>query len=208
MRLQAAADSACEATPVRNKGSALLLSALIDNQSGAPARLCLWEQNLNRCAVFASPIPSGRGWKHYVTTVTVSPGTRSLELYAYADGSSAPGQTTTVEYADILVHRLPTSYPVLIARPGRDPSPTRMQLRVIPVGFGPYWTGPRGDHVRVDGLLDGWLGTPADVSAPLRYRYDTAVRVSQYLSLLAGGITILLITSLLWDIRLRRRRRL
>lgn len=205
MRLQAGTDSACEATPVSYQGGTLLLSALIDDQGGAPARLCLWEQNLNRCAAFASPLPTGPGWKQYRTEVKVDPGARSLVLFAYADSTFA-GQTTTIDYADIRVNRLANSFPVLIARPTGDPAPTREQLRVSPLGFGSYWTGPAGDHVQVDGLLDGWLGTPAQISAPLLYRYESAVRVSQYLSIAAGGVSVVLIITLFGEVALARRR--
>lgn len=195
MRLSAEADSACESTPVSYQKGPLLLSALIDDRGGAPARLCLWEQNLNRCAALASPIPTGPGWKQYRTEVTVDPGTKSLVLYAYAD-STFRGQRTTVDYADIRVNRLIDSFPLLIARPTQNPSPPPEHLRVSQLGFGPYWTGPTGDHVQVDGLLDGWLGTPAQISAPLRYRYDRVVRSSQLLSITAGGLSVILILTL------------
>lgn len=205
MRLHAGADSACEATRVNYHGGTLLLSALIDNQAGTPARLCLWEENLNRCAALASPMPVGPGWKRYQTEVRVDPGTTSLRLFAYADSTSS-GRATTVDYADVHVNQMVDLVPVLIATPNRHSPPARVQLRVTPLGFGPYWTGPGGDHVRVDGLLDGWLGTPAEISPPLVYRYDTLVRASQLLSLVAGVVNALLSVSLLATKALARRR--
>lgn len=204
MRLHAATGSACEATPVRHGRGTLLLSALIDDRKGAPANLCLWEQGLNRCATLTSPMPQGRGWKHYETEVTIDPGTRALTLFVYAAAPESRGYSTTIYYADISIHQTPP-YPVIVTRlTGVYP---KRVLRVVPVGFGSYWTGPGGDHVRVDGLLDGWLGTRTEIRGSLRYRYEMAFRGSQYASLAAAGASIVL-GMWLWGTRVLRRRKL
>ncbi|HEV2035679.1 MAG TPA: hypothetical protein VGU71_16050 [Candidatus Dormibacteraeota bacterium] len=201
LQLSATADSACESQMLAWQGGPLFLTLMIHAVEGSPPRLCLWEFGAGRCASLPN-IPQTTGWSEFRATVTPDPGTSAISLFLYAD-VNGPGSRTVNEYANVRVVEVP-ALPTfaLLANPDGPPASFR-QLVVHRSTFSSQWQGSTGgEHVMVDGMLNGWL-VPLGSSDRFvaSYRAAGVFRASEWISLLA-----LLITALfpvwLWLIRL------
>jgi arabinofuranan 3-O-arabinosyltransferase len=193
LALSANADSACEVRPLAWRTGSLLVSLWVRSVSGAGPRMCLWQEPIEECAAM-SPLPSRSAssrWYHYQAIVTPAPGTRSLSLFLYADVYT-PGAPTTNEYSDVVVRRCPVLLqPAIVATPRGHERPVSA-LYTVGESFSPNWIGPPGDqHVKVDGLRDGWLG-PNSGADPPRFSLSSWYLLSRLASLLAAGLLLAL----------------
>jgi arabinofuranan 3-O-arabinosyltransferase len=191
--LSANADSACEWRSLAWRSGPLFLSLWVRNVNGAAPRMCLWQIPIKACAAM-SPLPTSTSlsrWYHYQTIVTPDTGTRRLMLFLYADVYTA-GALTVNEYSDVVVRRSPVVLqPVLVATPRRHELPVTA-LYTTGDSFSPDWVGPPGDqHVKVDGLRNGWLG-PRSRYVPPRFGPSSWYLLSRYASLLAVGLLLAL----------------
>lgn len=202
LRLRASEDSACEVTPVAWGGGSIALSLWARSLTGAPPRICVYEQGPNHCAAIPA-IAGGHGWFHVQDVVTPHPGTMALSLFVYAD-SLVAGHRTITEYADVQAHAVPLITPVVLARPAYPGRPA--YLRQSASAYSNRWSGPAGaTHVEVDGLRNGWLGSPDALAGDVYYRNAGVVLAAGAVSL----ATVLGLAALLasWAWRSRRRLR-
>lgn len=167
----------------------VLVNLWVRDVTGGPPSLCLWEFGPNRCATFP-PLPAGAGWRRYQAIVTPDPGTTSLSLFLYA-AVSIPGQSAADEYAGVEVEAVPTTTPLIVLATPLHAAVRPPSLLVSGDGYGAGWLGPsHTDHVLVDGLRNGWLGTAIGSPTPIRYvpaRWDV---LSRWVSLV--GLVLLL----------------
>lgn len=192
LRLQASTGSACEATPVRWNGGTFLLSLWVRHLGGATPRLCLWESALRRCSAQTPTLASSSSWVHVQDVVSPNPAAGTLSLFAYAD-VLLPGQTTTNEYAGVTAYRLPAAgRAVLLATP-RNPRSAVSRLQISDSSFSPSWVVPRGRHVLVDGLRNGWV-LPTSRHSPVAPSFIPAAwdRGAQLVSATAAVILVAL----------------
>jgi hypothetical protein len=194
LALSAAADSACEMRPLAWRSGPIFVSLWARGISGAGPRMCLWQRPIEHCAAMPPlpPSPASGQWYHYQAIATPDPGTRSLSLFLYADVYTH-GTATANEYSDVVVRRSPVLLqPVVMATPlGRGhPAPA---LSAGSEGFSSDWIGPpRAQHVKVDGLRNGWLG-PHEADGPPRFSLSSWYRLSRQASLIAVGILLALL---------------
>lgn len=175
LRLRASVDSACESTKLRWRGGSLLLSLSVRNLGGAPPRICVWEAARRRCAAGTPVLPASAKWTHVQAVLTPNPAAGPLELYVYAD-TLTTGQVTVNEYANVAAHPIRrVGQLAFLATPNR---PVARDLRVTDSSYTRTWSAPRGRHVLVDGMRNGWLldageapGGPARF-APARLDHD------------------------------------
>ena len=191
LALSAHADSACEVRSLAWRSGPLFVSLWVRNVSGAAPRMCLWETPIDKCAAM-SPLPPNSAssqWYRYQAIVTPDPGTRSLQLFLYADVYT-PGTPTTNEYSDVVVRRSPVALqPVVVATPRGHERPAPA-LYTVGESFSPDWIGPPGDQrVEVDGLRNGWLG-PHSRNDALRFGPSSWYLLSRVASLLAAGLVL------------------
>ena len=193
LALSADADSACEVRPLAWRSGRLFVSLWVRNISGAGPRMCIWETPIKVCAAMP-PLPSSPDhsrWHHYQAIVTPDSGARSLSLFLYADVYKH-GLLTANEYSDVVVRRSPVPLqPVVVAtrRKRQRPAPA---LYTVGGSFSPEWIGPNEEqHVRVDGLRNGWLG-PRSRDVPLRFGPSPWYLLSRFASLLAAGFLLAL----------------
>ncbi|MST32785.1 hypothetical protein GHK86_08630 [Acidimicrobiaceae bacterium USS-CC1] len=181
LRLRASTDSACESTTLRWPGGPLLLSMWVRNLGGAPPRICVWETARRHCAAGTAVLPDSSTWTHVQAVLTPNPAAGSLRLYAYAD-SLAPGQATVDEYAGIAAYPVRRVGPLaLLATPDRT---VLRDLRLADSSYTSAWSAPRGRHVLVDGMRNGWLpdagGAPG---GPVRFAPARLEREADLVSL-------------------------
>jgi len=189
LNLGALLDTACEQQPLTWKGGSLVLSMSVRNETGPPPRVCVYESAVNRCAT-ASTLPTSAGWMSYSSIVSPDPGTRGLTLYLLADGSGT--QTPSLDqFAEVRVRELPIAPPNLdlVATPASGSAAT-VHLVVQDEAYDERWSAPgSATHVRVDGLLNGWLTPdPGPVTAGITYGPDASIALCNALSLNAGLI--------------------
>jgi arabinofuranan 3-O-arabinosyltransferase len=196
LELAASFHSACVSAALDWKGGPLLLSLMIRHVSGSAPRLCLWETGPEKCALLPT-IPDQRGWFQYHSPVTIDPGTTAINLYLYSDGGVANARTIN-DYAKvglIEVASLPAF--ALLASPDL-PSTASPQLVVVHSTYSTAWEGSRGEHVIVDGMLNGWLVQDQSQRFSTRYRPTMVVLAAQLLSLaLAAGSLLFVIRHLI-----------
>jgi arabinofuranan 3-O-arabinosyltransferase len=216
-RLGAREHSACVALPVGRvqRRAPLLIQLSYRSVSGSPPRICLWQVGPRRCARLPKLLGSP-GWHSLEATVTPRAGTRSLQLFLYADGASR-GRTVT-EYREIAINRPRPVIALGVAPLGALPkvsyrrvAPYEFRVRVedarrpflLAVGetFAPGWrieaegrdaTGL--DHVRVNGYANGWR-------VPWRGTYEATVTYGpERLARWAGRIDLVVIplVAVLW----------
>lgn len=103
-RLGARDHSACVTLPLGNvqPRAPLLIQLSYRSVSGSPPRICLWQAGPRRCAQLPRLLGSP-GWHTVEATVTPRAGTRSLQLFLYADGDG--GSRTVTEYREIAINR-------------------------------------------------------------------------------------------------------
>jgi hypothetical protein len=207
LRLSASLDSACEHQTLDWQGGPLLLSLMIRGLQGAPPRVCLWETGPERCASLPA-IPEGTGWSTYRASVSPDAGTTALTLHLYADAYVVGGRTVN-EYANVQVVEVPAlpSFALIADQLGEPRSP--VQLVVLHDSFSTNWQGSRGQHVLVDGMLNGWLMPTEPRVFLAHYRPAAAFRAAGWISL-ATLLAILAFPALAWIARIigRRLRRL
>jgi hypothetical protein len=197
LRLSSSRGSACESQVLDWRGGSVLISLLIHPVEGAGPRICLWEYGPERCASLPD-IPLKKGWSVYRASATPDAGTRALNLSLFADANSAVSRTTN-EYADVRILEvkvLPTF--ALLADPVGQPTPP-LQLVLAHSSFSPDWgISPGGDHVLVDGLLNGWLVPTGPQQFTTFYMPGIRFSAAGWMSLAtAVGILLLSIWSLI-----------
>lgn len=198
LELAARRDSACESSRIAGtSGGAMLLSLQVRHVVGAPPRICLWEANLGHCATAPPKLSVASGWHHYQDVLVPDPGATRFSVFLYAD--SSPSHPYTVnEYADVRVQSLTDVSAVVVGQPS-VPRYTRT-LRESSNGYSNYWIGPKsGTHVRVDGLRNGWWGSPAVLTSPLRFRWAGLELASDLTSLSALLASVAIGLSLAWE---------
>lgn len=202
LRLEADTDGACEAQGLSWHGGSVLLRLSVRSITGAPAEVCLWEQPEDRCAA-APPLPQATGWERYRAVLTPPPGTQSLSLYLYAY-STAQGQTTVSEFANIIVRSLQAAPQVdVLAIPGH--AGAQLALLTGSTGFGPGWGYHGGGrHVEVDGLRNAWILAGPQTPGVVATAYGPALGEWRR-ELLLGGICLAVALSLAALRRLRVR---
>jgi hypothetical protein len=204
LRLSAYGDSACEKQTLDWRGGPFVLSLLVHPVLGAVPRLCLWESGADRCAAVPS-MPEARGWSAIRAVVVPDPGTVAISLFVYAD-AAAPGGHTVAEYADVGVNEVPAVPSLALMADPHTKAPA-LQLAVVHNSFSALWRGSgNGEHVLVDGMLNGWL--EPDGLTPLTATYSPAglYRASEAVSLVVLLTILVLLSGICW-VRLRIRRR-
>jgi hypothetical protein len=101
LQLQARSDSACVWIPIESAISSAGYHIQFDYRTarGLPARACLWQIGVNRCASLP-PLETSTTWHTYDVTARPERSARGLRLYFYADGSASD---TITEYRDVRV---------------------------------------------------------------------------------------------------------
>lgn len=180
LRLSAGTDSACESQRLDWHGGPIVVRLLARSVTGAGPRMCIWEFGPDRCAA-APNIPKTAAWSDYRAVLVPDPGTTAIEVFLYADATKV---TSINDYANVRVLEI-RSIPrfVLIATPNVGTA-RNIGLIVQEASFSPLWELKGGQHVLVDGLLNGWLVTGSDPFQPI-YAPDTLVRALRWISLLA-----------------------
>jgi hypothetical protein len=219
LRLAASLDSACVQHAIDWHGGTLILSMMINHVQGSDPRVCIWETGPDRCATAVLSAPtrepttgslccsfpiSGNGWSTYRASVKPDVGTATLAIYLYADASQEV--RTISEYANVRVIELPAlSSFALLADPPPQP-PASAELAIVHNTFSNEWeASARGEHVLVDGMLNGWLVATGTQSFAAAYRPDLLFLSAQWLSL--GGWLIIALASVVpWILSLRRLR--
>jgi len=208
LRLGALLDAACEQQPLSWSGGPILVRLVVRNDSGLPARICLYELPQNKCAP-ADALPSSRQWSKYASLVTPDTGTEHVALYLLTDGSAAVPPSLN-EFADITASQLPIAAPSLavVGTPtsGFDAS---QQLVVQDEAYDAHWSAPGGaSHVAVNGLLNGWLtNDPGGLPSHVSYGPSRVIALSNVVSAMAGLVTLGIAVSLLPFRALTRRGR-
>lgn len=111
--LRATAHSACTWAPVAGDVErGYYLSIAHRTISGNPARICVWQVGINRCAALPALTSNGE-WTQYGTFVQPEAGTKALRIYLYADGPDT-GTPTVTEYRTPTVRSLAPLLPETI----------------------------------------------------------------------------------------------
>jgi hypothetical protein len=203
LQLSASLDSACEYQTLDWHGGPLTLSVMINHRQGAVPRLCLWETGPDICAALPG-IPSTNGWVTYRAFVSPDPGTTELAIYLYADAYGQEGRTIN-EYADVRLVEVPDLPSLaLLADLGDQPAATA-KLAVVHSSFSAEWQGSEGEHVLVDGMLNGWLIPPQSDAFSVHYKPAGALQAAEWLSLVALFVIAFLPFSS-WTVRVASRR--
>jgi len=183
--------------------------------NGRPARVCLREVGIGRCAVLPPLEPSSM-WRTFRAVVTTDPATTRLRLFLYADGT-AGGRSTVTEYRGLrIIDALPFGA-VVYPRTTRESStpaihwqregsssldvtvgPTdRPSLLLLRESFSDGWKlhefpFGRAHQAEVDGYGNGWLVQPGPgLLGKITYAPDSWVhraRAVSALGVLAGGL--------------------
>jgi arabinofuranan 3-O-arabinosyltransferase len=157
--------------------------------TGAPARVCVWEEVPGRCATLP-PLDTGPGWHRFRAVVTPPPDGGRLRLFMYADGGG--DIETRTQYRALSLQRSQPLDAVAVAPVASLPnvsyrrlSPSEFRVHVagarrpflLVAGetYAPGWRlrvvgqpSRRATHLRVNGYANGWR-------VPWRGTYDLAV---------------------------------
>lgn len=182
-RLVGETTSACTAAQLRGFDPDISYRVTFGYRSirGRPARICVWQLSLERCAP-TPPLTPARAWTTYDTVVRAQPGAQGLALFLYADGGS--GQTTETEYRDVQVAATASTTAVVAPAPESLPPAPRVGARAagdryaisvqgatapfvlaMAESYSPGWhlsglpAGATARHFRVDGYANAWLVT-------------------------------------------------
>jgi hypothetical protein len=122
-------------------------------------------------------MPAAKGWSTYRALITPDSGTTALSLFLYAD-VYAFRQRTTNEYANIEIMEVAGAPQLALIG---DPIVPRsnLQLVVVHESFSDQWQGP-GDHVLVDGMLNGWI--TADPRPLIVYKPANSFKAAAFVS--------------------------
>lgn len=179
VRLSTGGGLACVQRPLEAMTGRLRLSYTATTVTTAP-RSCLWQSSLGRCAPVdgaVTPRPGGAWSAEQVVSVEAGAGPTSLFLYADPSG---PG-VSSVEYRDLHLTTIGEPLPTAVSAGAGPPS---RDLVVSRDGFSPSWRASRGQHVRVDGLRNGWLVRPAEEIGEISYSPARLHRLANLVSLL------------------------
>ncbi|NNE72596.1 MAG: hypothetical protein HKN26_02945, partial [Acidimicrobiales bacterium] len=125
VELAAREHAACVQAPVRAAaGERVVIAFGYDQLTGAPARFCLWQTEVNSCA--HAPLVDGSG--RYRAEITIDPRASGVELFLYADGDGAAG--TRIRYYDVTV--TPALGLGLALEPAHDVAETTIQAGGVP----------------------------------------------------------------------------
>lgn len=167
LELAATDHAACvrQVVPDVDTGALYRLRLSSRHLSGAPPRVCVWQEGPDRCAPLP-PLAEGEGWRAYDQSFKPEPGTTQLVVHLYADGDPAG---TRVRYDGLALDRyregastpfqVPAGWaPIGSVRPGATASLlTPGEDPVLPdPSFEEGTWGPVSDCNASDGLdLDG-----------------------------------------------------
>jgi arabinofuranan 3-O-arabinosyltransferase len=160
-----------------------LLNMMLHHVSGSAPHVCLWETGPERCASLPAS-PAAATWSVFRAAVNVDAGTKALTLYLYADGGVQEALTIN-EYARISAVEVSALYSfALLADPDHRPT-SPIKLVVLHDSYSTEWRSPSGEHVLVDGMLNGWLVTSGSSEFSVTYAPTVAFRAAGWTSLLA-----------------------
>jgi len=203
LRLSASLDSACEHQTLDWHGGPLVLSLMMHSLQGAPPRVCLWETGPDRCASLPA-VREGTGWSTYHASVSPDAGTTALTLHLYADAYVIGGRTVN-EYANVQVVEVPALPELALIGDQPRLSGSGLQLVVLHDSFSTNWRGSKGQHVLVDGMLNGWLMSTEPRVFSAHYEPAGAFRAAGWMSL-ATLVVILAFPAVGWIARTGGRR--
>lgn len=172
LRLSTSADSICESRYlVPPAGKLLLVTAGVRHVGGLQPRLSLWEFGPEKFAQMPPASATDPGWHDYRAIVQPDARSSRLQLFVHSDADGT-GVRSVNDYASVHVLALPASPSLaLIGKPlsslaGAD----RARLQMNHESYDARWTAsPNGQHVIVDGLVNGWL-TSGPVTAPVSFQ--------------------------------------
>jgi len=204
LELSASYDSACEGQTLAWHDGPLVLNLMVRRVQGSAPRICLWQTGPNRCARLPT-LPDAPNWSQFRSSVKPEPGTTSLTLYLYADGDG-PRSRTVIDYADIRVLETSALPTVALLQDPTSQTLRSVDLAVVHSGFSTAWrASPRGEHVLVDGLLNGWLLPLGSDHFSASYEGADLFHAAQWISLLALPICAVFV---IWPMGARRVRRM
>jgi arabinofuranan 3-O-arabinosyltransferase len=191
LRLTASAHIACESQSVDWRGGPLVISLMTRAVEGPGPRMCLWETGLNRCASLPR-LPDNPAWSTYRASITPDIGATAVSLFLYADVYQ-PHTRTTNDYANISIVEVPALPSlVLLGDPQTQPPPP-LQLIVVHTSFSADWLGSTGgEHVLVDGMLNGWLVPAGTRDFSAYYKPADVFWAAQLISLVTGLAAVLI----------------
>jgi hypothetical protein len=216
LRLAASFDTACVYQSIDWRGGPLIVSLMVNHVSGSAPRICLWESGPQHCASLSPAssfsagsglsIPYGSGWSTYRASAIPDAGTTGISVYLYAD-SYGPGGDTIVEYANVQVVEVPAlSSLALLSDSSAQPTPP-VELAVVHNTFSTEWAGyTAGEHVLVDGMLNGWLTRSGSDRFSAYYQPGGVFGAAQWVSLAVLSILVLIPVGLRLFRLVRRRR--
>jgi hypothetical protein len=195
LQLAASYDTACVNQSIDWHGGPLILDLMVNHIEGSPPRICLWEFGPQRCASLSpassfSPglgltIPYGGGWSTYRGSVVPDAGTSRIAVYLYAD-AYVSGINTTVDYANVQVIEVPALPSLALLSDSTLQAEPSVELAVDRSTFSPEWDGSvAGQHVLVDGMLNGWLLKSGSGRFSAYYRPGDVFLAAQWVSLAA-----------------------
>lgn len=210
LRLSSRDHAACVPFPVSpfEPGATYRVQFDYRGVSGAPARVCLWQEAEDSCAELPELDPTP-GWHHFDETTQISSKAKALQLTFYAFGTG--DTTTTTEYRDIGVTVDAASSLFLVQEPRNANlpiidydklSPNEFEVNVngadapfLLVLTESYADGWRVEmdgedvsppHVTVDGYSNGWiLDRPGNYDLHLVYAPERFARLAKWISLIS-----------------------
>jgi arabinofuranan 3-O-arabinosyltransferase len=200
LRLTARIGIACVQAPLVGGITSSMYELQLDYRTiiGRTARVCVWQEGPDQCAVQPAMTRS-RDWQHLDTTFRIASGTRRLLLYAYADGNAGtptpaptaveyraasvrPTQPTVVVASETGTTDQPTVSAATIIRQRADYYRVRLhnvsgtQVLVLADSYADGWrldglpSGWTARHLKADGYANGWLITGiGEASVTLAY---------------------------------------
>jgi hypothetical protein len=192
LELSASIDAACASKAIAWQGGPIQLNLQERTVEGSPARVCVWETPIDRCAPIAN-LTTSDTWSDYRTIVRPAPGTKNLTLFLYAYPVST-GKPSVERYADVSVKSL-TSSPAIVVVGVPAHSDVTTRLVEFKTGYSKQWNAsPGATHVVVDGMRNGWIVTSNDnrslevTDAATQYEFIDGVVLAVAMALLAFGL--------------------
>jgi hypothetical protein len=226
LRLAARDHAACISLPIPYRVRVpLLLRLEYRTVTGAPARVCVWDEARSRCATLP-PLVSAPGWHLLRAAMTPPFDAGPLRLFLYADGG---GDTTTqTEYRAISVERARPVEAIAIQPAVRLPhvsyrrvSPSKFRVHVANARrpfllvasetYAPGWRAHAAgrssagvEHLRVNGYANGWrIPWRGTYDLTLEYAPEQTARLARLGDLVLIPLTVA--AWLAWRLRARLR---